>query len=102
MKDKHTPGPWHVERDNGIYAKDQYIGLSLKGFTYDKGLPYKANAKLMAASPEMYELIPKLINLLGSWAYIIDQVGAYDTSESWDLADKWIDIRLKIEGDERP
>lgn len=57
VEDKHTPGPWHVKRGNGIYAKDQYIGLSLRGLTYDKGLPYKANARLMAAAPELLEFV---------------------------------------------
>lgn len=102
MKTEHIPGPWHHDEYGHIYAGPYIIGETFEfedidGYGKEEAL---ANTRLMAAAPEMYELMPKLIHLLGSWAYIIDQVGAYDTSESWDLADKWIDIRLKIEGNE--
>ena len=103
MKDKHTPGPWHHDEYGHICAGPQIIGkayqFELDDSDHDE-LPCIPNARLMAAAPEMYELMPKLISLLGNWAYILDQIGNYGTSESWDLADKWIDIRLKIEGDE--
>lgn len=100
MKDTHTPGPWHVKNGNSIYASNRYIGLSMSGHLYGNDLPKEANARLMAASTEMYELMPKLVEMLGYMAYILDQSGSYDTSEARSLADEWIDIRTKIEGDE--
>jgi hypothetical protein len=59
---KHTPGPWHVKRDNGIYAKDRYIGLSLEGHLYGSDLPCETNARLMAAAPELLEALKELYN----------------------------------------
>lgn len=50
--DKHTPGPWHIS-DNGeefgIYPPD---GISPIGFV-DYGNSGDANAKLIAAAPDM-------------------------------------------------
>lgn len=55
MKAAHTPGPWHVERACGryeIWPKDQgqthsYIGT----------IQEEANARLIAAAPELLELL---------------------------------------------
>lgn len=104
VQDKHTPGPWHVERDNGIYAKDQYIGLSLKGFTYDKGLPYKANARLMAAAPELLNFAKDALGLLYGSIIFKDGKSQFDQSERDKLAAMLLrdglEILTKIEGDE--
>lgn len=103
MNTKHTPGPWHHDEYGHICAKNQIIGSSYQ-FELDDSdhdeLPCLENARLMAASTEMYELMPKLVEMLGYMAYILDQSGSYDTSEARSLADEWIDIRTKIEGDE--
>ena len=57
MSTKHTPGPWHVKNGNSIYASNRYIGLSLSGHLYGNDLPQEANARLMAAAPELLEIV---------------------------------------------
>ena len=62
---KHTPGPWEVTDDGCIYFKDGFIG---EAYDFNPGLygekeekaPMMANARLMAAAPEMYEFIKDL------------------------------------------
>ncbi len=60
MKTEHTPGPWHVEQSGSIYAKNEYIGIALDGRPWGKKLPQEANARLMAAAPELFEFVEKL------------------------------------------
>ena len=68
MKTKHTPGPWYYER-GGCYIRSEISNLVIGSisplhFHYDINV---ANAKLMAASPEMFsrlEFIVEYINTL--------------------------------------
>lgn len=56
---KHTPGPWTVSRYNDL----QYsISCSVQGYA-ENGIPDDedtANAKLIAAAPDMYDIIKEL------------------------------------------
>lgn len=59
---KHTPGPWlqSYEPDAKgcvIRAKGGYIGQTYGGLDDDNA----ANARLIAAAPEMYELLSTLV-----------------------------------------
>lgn len=64
-KPKFTPGPWSIEKSeypNGagyfyINAKDKNIGGDVIVF---QGINNMANAKLVAAAPEMYEMLDML------------------------------------------
>ena len=52
---KHTPGPWHTAGEQGVQirsAKDQIA----KVWTM-RGNEWKANARLIAAAPELLELL---------------------------------------------
>jgi len=54
---KHAPGPWKVT--SGLYgpnieSKDGYV---LAFIINGEGSDYKANARLIAAAPRMYELL---------------------------------------------
>ena len=60
MKQTHTPGPWHVKNGSSIYASNRYIGLALSGHLYGNDLPQEANARLMAAAPELLEALKEL------------------------------------------
>ena len=53
-KTPHTPGPWEAE-GRTIYQVDQY------GIAYCEGKRAEIDAKLMAASPEMKDV---LVNIL--------------------------------------
>ena len=64
MSEKFTPGPWEKEysarRDEWeIYIDGDCIALAS---VYPNVPEYGANAALMAAAPDMYEALEKLIN----------------------------------------
>ena len=80
MKDKHTPGPWKVTDDGCIYFKDGFIG---EAYQFNPGLygekqedaPMMANAKLIAAAPEMYDLLKSIYPMIGKKGHaIIDKI----------------------------
>jgi hypothetical protein len=49
---KHTPGPWESDRNGKIWAG----GVSLADtYACARGIDYKANARLIAAAPELLE-----------------------------------------------
>ena len=60
MNTKHTPGPWHHDKYGHICAKNQIIGSSYQ-FELDDSdhdeLPCLENARLMAAAPELLEIV---------------------------------------------
>ena len=88
MNDKHTPGPWHVEQSNSIYAGNRYIGFALDGKPYGKELPQEANARLMAAAPEMLLILK---------AFVVNGLDAPEFLFARDMAEKTI---AKIEGND--
>lgn len=62
---KHTPGPWTVAPLGTIEFKGGFIGEAYDmnpGYYGEKSedLPVMANARLMAAAPEMLELLQAL------------------------------------------
>jgi len=60
---KHTPGPWHPAHDQVVTDNDSLIcslsGLRGPGYT-------QANARLIAAAPELLEALRGLLNALPS------------------------------------
>ena len=89
MKQQHTPGPWKVD---GTYiyevGQDKIIA---EVETYNNGeLPYEANARLMAAAPELFEKLEELYNAV----FVMEQPRLYKALAE---AKKLIE---KIEGDE--
>ena len=75
---EHTPGPWNVELpfgEEGLYISAPNTQLvakvyevSLKQWVKDKQTSELANARLIAAAPEMYEALRWLYNCRGSSA----------------------------------
>lgn len=60
---RHTPGPWEIDRDGGIpavymsHAKAWItFSPSVSGFGYDATDELEANARLMAAAPDLLAL----------------------------------------------
>ena len=59
---RSTPGPWHVEEENGnygVFAKEALLAVSLADDIEDRNAA-KANANLMAAAPLLLELIREI------------------------------------------
>lgn len=63
---KHTPAPWYVERDDGLPyvcgADDSRVCDITSGYGEGSALA-KADAKLIAAAPEMLAACVKAFNL---------------------------------------
>ena len=58
---KNTPGPWNVSESGSIEFEDGYLGEAYDfNATTETDLPMMANARLMAAAPEMLELLQAL------------------------------------------
>jgi len=70
MKFKHTPGPWHIE---GPYSRDKkgwgdniaVVADNNDCIVYYRSFAdWKANARLIAAAPEMLEMLIKRYRLV--------------------------------------
>jgi hypothetical protein len=55
--DKHTPGPWRVDSHFNIFYKDAMVAFPC----ISGGLDQKANARLIAAAPELLEALENLL-----------------------------------------
>ena len=65
MKEQHTPGPWTVSPMGSIEFKGGFIGEAYDMTAgYDsrepEDLPMMANARLMAAAPELLQALQEL------------------------------------------
>jgi hypothetical protein len=61
MKEQHTPGPWTVSEDGSIEFADGYLGEAYDfNGTTRTDLPMMANARLMAAAPELLQALQEL------------------------------------------
>lgn len=70
---KHTIGPWKIDTDWHLYKKDEYYSITAgegyfdiessekKGFNLS-GYMTDADAKLITASPLMYEMLAAFVN----------------------------------------
>jgi len=70
MKTKYTPGPWEVkgskiDSEYGTVATTESHGASLeKDGRFGAYKDYEANAKLIAAAPELLEALEYLVSLI--------------------------------------
>lgn len=92
MKNKHTPGPWHHDEYGHICAGPQIIGkayqFELDDSDHDE-LPCIPNARLMAAAPELLEILKESV-----WYIDFGDSGAIEWHEQMEK------LIAKIEGDE--
>ena len=59
----HTPGPWEVKYEMNVYAVGRNRSICSMGFqdgTEETHIANKANAHLIAAAPQMYNLLYSL------------------------------------------
>lgn len=100
MKDKHTHGPWKVNEHSEVTFKDGRI-CDVDYYNVGRGekgryqLPHEANARLIAAAPELLEFVEGVaegLNTGGNPGYLEDAVEF--------LEERAQRIIAKIEGDE--
>ena len=68
MTTKHTPGPWGADDNGDIYAKRNGVNEQIAFALYDLAYPEhaewgdeaKANARLIAAAPDMLDALMHL------------------------------------------
>lgn len=94
MNAKHTPGPWFVKYETHIYAADgyetacadyagnQHCEMDDNGLEVDRGMEEaKANARLIAAAPELLALLAQALNFI---EHREANLGKLTTDEEWD------------------
>lgn len=71
MKTKHTPGPWKIDntgvltnsKGNRVFATVYVARPTVESEYFDK---WQANARLIAAAPDLLEALKAVYNRLGS------------------------------------
>ena len=86
MMSKHTPGPWTREkgerfrhdRSAGVKAADGlFIACALDRNRYDLDDEVEANARLIAAAPELKDAAAKTVAALDMW-FSVEDVASID------------------------
>lgn len=91
---KHTPGPWDVSECGSIGFEDGYLGEAYDfNATTETDLPMMANARLMAAAPEMFDALQDLYK-----AFVLQSIPS-DTALQKAIT-LYEELNAKIEGDE--
>ena len=74
---KHTPGPWHIDFDD--CEADIHSGFGMVAKTMGHGKEQddegRANARLIAAAPELLEALEALVNDFGRDGYGVEFKG---------------------------
>ena len=67
MADKHTPGPWKIGTPphNGEQTVGTDQGLMVAVATTGAGVQTKANASLIAAAPDLLDVLEELVAEFG-------------------------------------
>lgn len=92
---KHTPGPWKVGKLDSVVVSDSDKNLTINGATGKENTDYyggnlicesvsSCNAKLIAAAPELLEVLQGLVsdvgNLLSEYDIEWQEAGYYTTA----------------------
>ena len=73
MKTKHTPGPWWYENETAQICANHPLDEQYIARIYDadsvhsETLPQEANAKLIAAAPELLDIVQYLASGIPVW-----------------------------------
>lgn len=63
MKAQHTPGPWSLEYDYSLVMKHHIVTAGPIGPDEASQEEKKANARLIAAAPELLEALKAIVEL---------------------------------------
>lgn len=100
---KYTPGPWNYREslasgNNFIYAggKKEAIAGVLRYVSEDGGTEGDANARLIAAAPELLAAAHKIVESLEELAHV--QCGDRNIAHTWDFVKIADEAIAKAEG----
>ena len=92
METQHTPGPWHVADDEIQNVHGNTIADVTKENRWNTSagivtevMPWKANAKLIAAAPELLDALHKVLMALES----VHNLYQMNTRKRIEQADEW-------------
>jgi hypothetical protein len=94
---RFTPGPWHVEEENGsygVFSNNALLAITLSDDLPDKGAA-KANAHLMAAAPRLLEIIKDIKGHLDNNMIVTKEGLKINDSH---LRESIVDVILRAEG----
>jgi hypothetical protein len=94
---RFSPGPWHVEEENGsygVFSNDALLAVALPDDVKDKDAA-KANAHLMASAPRLLEVIKQIKEHLDNNLIVTGEGLKINDSH---LRKSIIDAILKAEG----
>jgi len=94
---RFTPGPWHVEEENGAYGvfrDDSLLSLVIADDLHDAHA-VKANAVLMASAPLLLEVVKQIREHLDN--NVIVTADGYKVNDR-DLREAINDVILRAEG----
>lgn len=99
---KHTPGPWLIDEYNQIFSPivEEYIAEVY--FSESYAIPEneaQANAKLIAAAPELLEAVQDIHYRTLKFLNIAKHLGDVDTSDAKSLENKLSKIIAKALGE---
>ena len=91
----HTPGPWYAYHTH----KDVHRQIACKDGNLIAKEVHHANARLIAAAPEMYEMLRDLSKVVKN----LESIGAslpYYFKDDMSMSDKLREVLAKVEGGE--
>ena len=68
MTDKHTPGPWHAWTDDDDAAPSEVRDENAKAVAVCSRFAHAADARLIAAAPDLLEALRSTLELAEKWA----------------------------------
>lgn len=111
----HTPGPWKADKNlNPNYSENWYVEIRHSGYkevicSHVGGMPdhpggkdfqgtKEANARLIAAAPEMLEVLERTLNLAIGHACEARKIDASEC-ENWSWVQKARNVIAKAKGE---
>lgn len=65
---KHTPGPWKATETGGIFSPEPHSSHVASVNQYPNGAESDANARLIAAAPELLAALKSCADFMQAWA----------------------------------
>ena len=96
---KHTPGPWIMFRDRGVPAAILPAGRDGEICQFASAYTSEANARLIAAAPELYEMLRQALGFAAvSYGRNVDSGNNATAERIMNFINRCEDLMTKVEG----